>query len=487
MAAGNVSKDSWSRCEPPSMLYDATLRRPNSPQPVKPNFVQKDTIESTQQRLKKEILERLDNKGLELPHESYVAVIQVGKYMFMAVMLPVYLCCYGIPRWFLLNAFPQLLAVISHQFFIVGRFAAKMKKRVNDLMKGILDQLLGNALRMGKESGKNLWKAILLKFERISQHLSKLTKAVSLRSENVKNHAASLSEKIMEQARKNAFLTNRWILSNSQKFANQFLAKVLTGLETFDRVAFTPFVKKILVPFQLLNSVCKQFSKKVKKVTNQVKEVLQPAFSFAGYALEKIVEETKRFYAKIVPPLVEWMLAKKEVLVQALTKLKKIIIDPVTHSFAFIRPYFEPLIDFGKRSFSRLPNGVKRSLKFSKKIIPHNFKEKMKDKRNTFFGSVKNMSRGCYSGCIEMIRFTLKSLGKIWTMMASFVKMIALVLKKIFGYLKILPKKGLQLFIVVLKFVGRIANRILFAFHVVVAVMMIASDSGFDLAKKLSD
>lgn len=156
--SGAVSRDSLSRCEPPSMLYDV-IRYPHAPPvPAKANAAvvdpAKDTIETTQQRLNREMTEKFQNTSSRLPHHSYIAVAQTGKYLFLAIMLPTYLCCYGIPKWFFYNLLPQALATVQSQIVRVGRFVSELSTHVADLMKGILEQMLGDAMRLARRQAK---------------------------------------------------------------------------------------------------------------------------------------------------------------------------------------------------------------------------------------------------------------------------------------------------------------------------------------------
>lgn len=153
--AGSIYKDSLGRCDPPSMLYD-TIRNPNAPYvPPKQQVVSPDTIESTQQRLNREMMERFKVDG-RATHDTFVTVVQVGKYLFLAIMLPPYLCMYGIPRWMFVNLLPQMFHFVKHQAMHVGRFVHELTKRIADLMRGLIQQMVGDSLKMMNKHARNM-------------------------------------------------------------------------------------------------------------------------------------------------------------------------------------------------------------------------------------------------------------------------------------------------------------------------------------------
>ncbi len=148
-----VSRDSLSRCEPSPMSYDA-IRRPNE----RPNQTMKtslDTQESTQERLNREMLERLRPDSKTLSHDTFVSVVQVGKYLFLAIMLPPYLLLYGIPKWFMMTAIPELALLVKSFFVQIGRYIQESSNKIADLMKGLMQQMIGNSLKLLSQKSKN--------------------------------------------------------------------------------------------------------------------------------------------------------------------------------------------------------------------------------------------------------------------------------------------------------------------------------------------
>lgn len=163
---GPVYKDSLARSEPPSMLFD-TIRNPNAPSvPPQKVVMSPDTIESTQSKLNKEMIARFQGQGKVLSHDNYVAVVQVGKYMFLAVMLPPYLLLYGLPKWFMLNMLPNMYMFMRDQSVNVGRYVQQLSKQITDIMKGLIDQMIGDSLRMMAKKGHDISKFLSSSFNK---------------------------------------------------------------------------------------------------------------------------------------------------------------------------------------------------------------------------------------------------------------------------------------------------------------------------------
>lgn len=188
-----IRRDSMSRCEEPSMLYD-TIRNPNAPYvPPKPAVEApggpKDTIETTQQRLNREMLERFQNTSSRMPHQSFVVAAQAGKYLFLAIMIPPYICFYGIPRWLLMDALPQFFIIAKTESLRVGRFFSEMSKHVVDMMKGLLEQMIGDSLRTMNQGAKNF-------FGFFAKAAKGVATIVGAFAENVQNVLGAIQERI---------------------------------------------------------------------------------------------------------------------------------------------------------------------------------------------------------------------------------------------------------------------------------------------------
>lgn len=303
-------RDSISRCDQFTTIYD-TIRNPNLPNiPPPTNSVMdqgKDTIQSTQQRLNREVLERFQNSGLKLSHETFMAVAQVGKYLFLAIMLPPYLCLYGIPKWMLMQLIPQCYQIITTATLRIGRFFQKLAKRIPDLMKGILKQLLGNAISVMNRQSRNIWNFIAQVANRFTVNLQGHWNALKATKERLKRGFARESAKmfgglkrkyddLQEQAQKKLVLfweKTKKLVNKVLKFINDFLISPIVQFLTPPLKA----IKRVIgVVWNALNSnstkLYRWIGVKVKLVSKKV-----------THSVQRIAASIKKIALKLALPL----------------------------------------------------------------------------------------------------------------------------------------------------------------------------------------
>jgi hypothetical protein len=176
--SGPIQRESVSRCEDANSLY-STIRNHHVPRQIQRSSTDKyineaaqPAQESVQARLNREMVNRVENIGLQLPHESFVAVVQVGKYMLLAVMLPPYLLLYGIPKWLLGTLVPEVFFFARAQCIKVGKFVQDVANKVIDLMQAAMDQTLGEALRMFKRESDRFTGAMAAMLAQMQKSLS---------------------------------------------------------------------------------------------------------------------------------------------------------------------------------------------------------------------------------------------------------------------------------------------------------------------------
>ena len=494
MVAGHVSKDSWSRSETPSMLYD-TVRNPNAPyQPpraaVTPVGKSKDTIESIQQRLQREMTGRLHSKGLSLPHETYVAVVQVGKYVFLAVMLPVYLCCYGVPRWFLVNAVPQLFGTIKNQSLNIGRFFIEIAKRAADLMKGILDQVLGDALRLSMDMAKNLMKNLSSKFKRFSNTLTRIKKSGKSFLRKIKDKMALDLFGFRKKNSHKIRTAKEGLFHNASAFGKQVGASFSRRLKAADRVVFTPFVRTFI---RIVNMVKSDVDRTIKTMNKWIKKVTNPLISSISEAIRKKAENYKDKLKKEMEPVLHLLTDVKEIGEWCLKKIQKTVIHPVVHSIAAARTHIEPYVAAGwgvaKKVLSVVPAGLRRSLLFAIKAVPRPLRKRMEDPEHSFTRfrrSLKAISQGVSSGFKELVVLCIKLTATAKGLLVKCIENLFRFIQWLFWQLITLPRKMLRWFMIFFKALSFVVVRVIFTAQVVLVLMWIACIYSFRLARELS-
>lgn len=134
------TRDSLSRCDSNAYsMYDVRKRPDTNQKPTASTQpIQKDTIEISREKLKKEALNRLQ-------HTSKYMIVQagfmrVGKYVFLSVGLPPYLLIYAIPKWALTVALPYILSFTMN---MVQKTFKSMQKKTHEVVQGIFQKIKG--------------------------------------------------------------------------------------------------------------------------------------------------------------------------------------------------------------------------------------------------------------------------------------------------------------------------------------------------------
>lgn len=294
-----IQKDSLSRCENPSMLYDA-VRNPATvyKAPVQAVRLSKDVLETKQQRLNREMMEKLQSNSFRLPHQTYVVVAQVGKYVFMAIMLPPYLLLYGIPKWLLQGIFPQLFEIAKGEYYRVGRFLTKCSKRVTDLMKGVMAQMIGDSLKSARDKAKHVLRIVMDRtkemIKSIKNFSDKFYFKVSFNRRPFKNHfdiANQRLEKFLAPVKKGMKATH---------------AAVKKKIKAWSTSLASQFSKKIAAPIKSwiapkLDSGVKSMRARSQKVLKILESTIQKAKKSIATPFEKSREAAKAVAAFIVP------------------------------------------------------------------------------------------------------------------------------------------------------------------------------------------
>lgn len=314
---GPVYKDSMGRCEPPSMLYD-TIRNPRGPHiPQKVESISKDTIESTQTRIHREVLEKFEGRGLKLPHESFVAVVQVGKYLFLAIMLPPYLCMYGIPRWFLVAALPQFFFFVKSNFLRVGHFIHEHTKRLTDLMKGMIDQTIGDALRMMQRHTRNLWGYLKDAKQNAMQAMQQRWDALQNMLKAAQQAALTPFKNAYNAMQTKLSDAGEWLAALAKHMANG----VQNGLSKFQQLG----AAAVVPVFHWLRSPVANTQALVKEAVNSlsagIQAIAKRVNSFTDAiqnVLENIYEKTKQRWESFINPKGEWIQEKFESMYEAI-------------------------------------------------------------------------------------------------------------------------------------------------------------------------
>jgi len=232
------------------MLYD-TIRNPNAPYICPKNLpdAKKDIPESIQQRLNRETIERVRN-----PRRSHLVIIQAVKYLLLAIVILPYLCCYGLPRWFLFRLLPKLFLMMKERVLHAGRFVQELSRNTYASMRGIFRQLLVKVVNVTSQIASYFWKPLL----NVSTKFCALLKSLSQQSLQLK--ACSITA--LRTMPIKFFMKIRAAIAFVYRSMKEAVNRVITTisqysvkfLQSFPRETLLPRLHLISFPFFLLIS-----------------------------------------------------------------------------------------------------------------------------------------------------------------------------------------------------------------------------------------
>jgi len=496
MAKGHITKESWSRCQEPSMLYDVTLRRPGGPlgvpkQPTgSPCF---DSIEISQSHLNKQMVNRFKNVGLQLPHESFVAVVQVGKYVFLAIMLPPYLLLYGVPRWMFQTMMPTVIDFSQAAAMKVGKFVYQLSKHVTDLMKGVLDQLLGDAMRMTKHQAKNMMKRLREMGKKVShviaENMAKIQKWQHHLQKAFKKFSIGLFGKVRT--------TFKDVRNYSKEVAKKVAEYVVKAAHIADKYVLTPVIAKVLIPCQIIGKGIKATTKFIvkisKKVKAQVMRVAQPVVAKISEAATVVAYFVKKHVVKVTDPIVAWVGAGMKAIADVGGKVWKAVAHPIIKVVAVGAEKVKQTVVASyasiKGMLSPLPSIALNALRWTWGLLPQRYREKMpwrKEMLQQWAGLAKRFSQGIVSGvtfagkgCKRVAVVTLKKMKASWKWLSKFFRMVG-------GYMSDFGRFVFRGMKVAAKSTGVVLKQIAFALQLFVAVIWAMCYFGFLLLRQFA-
>lgn len=487
-----VSKDSMSKCEAPSMLYD-TIRRPNAPYvppkpAVDPAALSKDTIETTQQRLNREVLERFQNTSSRLPHHSFVVVAQVGKYLFLAVMLPTYLCFFEIPRWMLMTALPQLFMTMKTETLRVGRFLSELTSKAVDTMKGVLEQLIGDSLRMFNQQSKNLFGYMAQKTSFLSKGVQQIAQIVQQNIEKMRSLLLRSKEKAMHEMEQ--------FLQKIERFKDQVV-------QAAKRVVNILFYPLDLVDKYLFKPVSQWYAKQVAAVSNGVhrisvaaarswQRISQPVVSFCKATVKSIYYPIYQSMQYLAQEAVVWLHPHMNRLRIGMDRLKEKLLQQGSKIFSRVRSKTKEIASAIADMIKQIPLPMQLMVQFmgwawwqTSQITGSSWqfsKRRFAGGKRALTAIGRSLMSGA-KGVARQGRWLAKGIlhGLLWLL-----ERIALAMYWIMKQLMTLPRKAVQGIIWSLKMCVRAIKYSVYGLRILVAWVWVISSYGMILVRELA-
>ncbi|MEI8366094.1 MAG: hypothetical protein WCF65_06720 [Parachlamydiaceae bacterium] len=488
---GPVQRDSFSRCETPSMLYDA-VRHPHAkytPPKAVVNFTDntKDTMESTQQRLNREMLNRFQSKGLELPHESYVAVVQVGKYLFLAIMLPPYLCLYAFPQWLIFTKLPQLALDVKAIVVSVGNFVVELGKRVTDIMKGMMEQLIGDALKLAARGSKHLVGLLAEGINTLYHWISLGGGKLMALSKTVVNR---LSEGLGSVARRVVETVSLRIIKLKEAMGRT-ASQGITAVSTFVSHSIYSPIAGLFTPFAAWSAAAakggkERMSRALESVSRWIKNALTATASGVGQAASRVAHVSKKYVSVVAAPVVEW---GREA-VEAVKKMIERVVHPLGEVAVSVQAHvierFAAGIEAVKYAFNAVP--AARTLSWIKQAM----RGRLQRRQQSFASwgrTSKQLCVGFWSGVKELgalvKRVTIK--GNAWFLqwLSKFVKIVLNGCRWVVSQVLQLPQNTVRLCRAAWKISGVFARNTLLAVRILIAMIWASSEYALLLIRRI--
>lgn len=303
---GHITRDSIGKCASSNDLY-ATIRNPTA----KPPSIKKvDTIESVHVQMERRALQFI---GKEIS-KNFIVVARVGKFMFLAVAIPPYIFCYGVPKWILIEAIPFIFQKLQRIINSAQLF------KPNDKKTGLINTL------------RETLKAISTKAAEYIHWVNKLSKALFVHVKHqivafgyrflqpylpLLSRSAKAAESISQVLNKSFVKGDKQIAiarefvsilfkTMKQEFFNQFRPYaefVKTKYSDFKKI----IDKTIEIPRAQLQKFKTQLVQRMKKTTEVIKTTGLTISKNLTVATAVLVSYTARPIADWVTPKLQWM------------------------------------------------------------------------------------------------------------------------------------------------------------------------------------
>ena len=284
----SVYRDSVSKCEVYSNPYDTrNLSNEALANHRKETYLNgRDHLETTRKRLERQTIDRV------LSNNRMIIIVQVGKYLFLAIMVPPYILFYGVPKWLFLQGFPLMFAGMKSATQYLNQLLMNLGKIQTKMMKAI--------------TGLNLMKQ-LEKFQKAFKTIQNAIVAIV-------NQTQTLTSRMMQPL----FKFGRQITSTTEKVANkmnEWNAQLKKAIESTGNTLTQQIQKayewmKPNFNFQFTwmhkgTEATKQF---VIQFRQRIQKIVTTPIKFVG----KITHQLLQIPQRLTQPIINWSKPKIE-------------------------------------------------------------------------------------------------------------------------------------------------------------------------------
>lgn len=296
-----IQGDSISRCSHDNSYQNRDFQSTHSHNRSQTSGIfGKDKIESSEDKMEREALKKICGSNAHLINRSFVILGQVGKFTFLVVMLPSYLFLYQVPKWLLLEAFPQLFSS-----------TVKIAQKLNDPLRRLLSFVIAKTSALTKFTK-------VLKLENIAQFLQPLNATIkpvfaALRRSGHGLIAAggNLAKKILERTHLIAAQINK-VISPPLRQAKLKMTQTLKSVtEVTANFAAQNLSKLLQASARALNQGKKALSRLTRAGADGLLAGLKSAPKIAA---EAVLNSVQALTQHVIQPMINLMLSSTHLL-----------------------------------------------------------------------------------------------------------------------------------------------------------------------------
>lgn len=294
-----------------------------------------DVHETEAERSERLLMERFMKQNFSTDGDSYLFFIaKIGKILFLAVMLPPYMVCYGIPKWLITQAVTIISTVTNEGISMITKGIAKLNpwnadvfaiqfKRFLDAFSWrtkIADGVLSTFNDL-KSLPRRLFNEIYKKLESVKEAYTWVKEKVSEKVSNVKEFIAEKYEKVSQLVQKQVTKANEWVQT-------QFEKAMAPGVATYEKIK-APIETAALFLKQKFDETSEKVKEKIEHVINKTihraEEVAQAISSASVQVLHTLYTQIEP-YINWTYPIAPWVYNQSSIAVKySIERIQEII------------------------------------------------------------------------------------------------------------------------------------------------------------------
>lgn len=328
MPSKGVYRDSIGKCDMYSNPYDTRMQ--SHPAIVKnraDKFLHsKDSLASPQWKLEKDIFLKIQSKEFAAGSGKWKILVLIGKYAFLAAVLPPYIFCYGIPKWLLTSLLPKLYDLSTKIIRGVSDKATNLALQTVQGIQSFATKITSPILlyiQTRIENARELFASIKENFiyltgypmrlldKTLFQPFSKFLNGARSLAESVGSNIEKTQE-IYQNVRQFLVDLSHNLFENGQALTNFINARFASAFEPY-APALQSIKDKVSQITESLNNAASFLSERL------IHSPLEKLSTFSGL----IKEQATQIYESIAEPITAWMDPKMESIRRGLDLVKE--------------------------------------------------------------------------------------------------------------------------------------------------------------------